>query len=46
MCKDIEEFDEQISELLDAVQKTLQNELGRLKGSEKAEVCIYPSFLG
>ena len=35
---DLEDFEEQITELLDSVEKTLTAELTRLRGTERIEV--------
>jgi len=38
---EIEEFDEQLMDLLDAVKKVLQGDIPRLKGAERLEKCSY-----
>ena len=35
---DLEDFEEQITELIDSVEKTLTTELTRLRGTERIEV--------
>ena len=41
---EIEEFDEQLAEILDAVKRAVQSELPRLKGAERLEVFVNEIF--